>query len=151
MRRNWARRPANSGASGAGRKRQPGAAASFVCAVCAGRPCACDVAELAGLLRDAAQFPLAGGAVLRDIDEHPALRDAPFGVLVEGEEYLRISRRRAKRAKRAYVCAVCADRPCACDVAVLAEVLRDAAQLPRAAGVAIVGVRAVNKGERASD
>lgn len=41
-----------------------GAPAGPVCAVCAGRPCACDVAVLAGLLRDAADFPLPGGVAV---------------------------------------------------------------------------------------
>ena len=38
--------------------------AACVCAVCAGRPCACDVEVLAGLLREAADFPLPGGAAV---------------------------------------------------------------------------------------
>lgn len=82
-------------------------------------------------------------------DEYPWGEDP----IIETEEWHANAMKQASFCdlKRACVCAVCAGRPCACNVAVLAEVLRDAAQIPRAAGVAIVGVRAVNKGERASD
>ena len=35
-----------------------------VCAVCAGRPCACDVAVLGAGLRELAQVPFVGGLVI---------------------------------------------------------------------------------------
>ena len=71
-------------------------------------------------------------------DEYPC-GDA---VIIESEQW------HVNAMKRACVCAVCAGRPCACDLAVLAGLLREAAQFPHAGGVSVAGVRAAAEDAR---